>query len=356
MANITKRKRKGGYRYRVLVRLKGHPDQVATFERLTDARQWAQETESAIRAGRYRDQRAAREMTLADLVESYIEKILPHKPRVAKQQARQLRWWKERLGDYALVRLTPSLIAEERDSLLVDRAPGTVVRYLAALSHAFTIAVKEWGWLDVNPVRNVRRPREPRGRVRMLSAEEQARLLAACRESRNPQLEPIVLLAIYTGMRQGEILALRWEDVDFQRRRVVVQDSKNGERRGLALVGPALAALLDHGRLRRLGCDLVFPSPKDPTRPADIRSAWDAAVARAELVDFRFHDLRHTAASYLAMSGASLAEIAEVLGHKTLAMVKRYSHITEGHTATVMERMAERFPVEARANRGSRRS
>lgn len=355
MPNITKRKCKGGYRYRALIRLRGHPDTTATFDRLTDAKQWAQETAAAIRAGRYIDRREAREHTLGDLIDAYIQKILPHKPKVSVQQGRQLGFWKKKLGGYALNHITPALIAEERDGLLVGRQGATVNRYLAALSHAFTIAVKEWGWLDTNPVRNVRRPREPRGRVRMLSADEQARLLEACRASGNPQLQTIVVLAIYTGMRQGEILGLRWEAVDLQRRRLVIHESKNGERRGLALAGPALEVMIEHGRLRRLDTDLVFPSPKTPTRPVDIRSAWDGAVRHAELKDFRFHDLRHTAASYLAMSGASLAEIAEILGHKTLAMVKRYSHITEGHSASVMERMASAFPLTGQAAAARRR-
>jgi integrase len=218
------------------------------------------------------------------------------------------------------------------------RSNATVNHYLAALSHVFTIAVKEWQWCDDNPVHKVTKPRLPRGRVRFLSDEERLRLLAACQASRNPYLHTIVVLALATGARRGELLGLRWPDVDLKRATLTFRETKNGERRAVPLTGPALALMHQHAKVRRLDTTLVFPNTTG-RRPVGIREAWEYAVKRAGIVDFRFHDLRHTAASYLAMSGASLAEIAEVLGHKTLAMVKRYAHLSEAHTRGVVERM-----------------
>ena len=116
-------------------------------------------------------------------------------------------------------------------------------------------------------------------------------------------------------------------------------ETKNGTSRSVPLTGEVLELLHKHSKIRRLDSDLVFPSPNDPQRPLHFRASWLTALKRAEISEFRFHDLRHCAASYLAMSGASLAEIVEVLGHRTLAMVKRYAHLSQDHVAGVVERM-----------------
>ncbi len=197
------------------------------------------------------------------------------------------------------------------------------------------------GWLDHSPVRNVSKLKEPRGRVRFLSDDERERLLAACRQSACSTLYPLAVLALATGARQGELLGLRWPHIDWQRSVAVLHDTKNGERRAIPLHGPARDLLRERGSVRRLGTDLVFARPNgSATFP---RKAWENALRAAQIEDFRFHDLRHSAASYVAMNGATLAEIAEVLGHKTLAMVKRYSHMTEQHTSAVVARMNARF-------------
>jgi integrase len=361
MANIEKRSdSKGRTSYRVKVRLKGHPAQSATFERLTDARKWAQATEAAIREGRHFKTTEAKRRTLGELVDRYVRDILPtKKAKTQEPQIGQLAWWKNRLGAYALADCTPALLAESRDALAREqipsqaadpakagspryRSPATVNRYLAVLSHAFTVAVKEWGWIESNPLAKVTKPKESRGRVRYLSDEERERLLQACRESKNPDLYPSVVLALSTGARQAEIMGLRWAQVDFARRAALLEETKNGERRVLPLTGHALELLRSRAKVRRIDTDLVFPGA-DPSKPVDLRSPWEAALKRANVEDFRWHDLRHSAASYLAMNGASLAEIAAVLGHKTLAMVKRYAHLSESHTTSVVERMNARI-------------
>ena len=152
-------------------------------------------------------------------------------------------------------------------------------------------------------------------------------------------------------MRSGEILGLYWQDpknppqdrawgvVDVAAGRIVLHLTKNGERRVVPLVGHASECVKELAKVRRLDTDLLFPGRVKTSEPIDLRQPWEKALERAEIHDFRFHDLRHSAASYLAMNGASLAEIAETLGHKTLQMVKRYSHLSEAHTASVVERM-----------------
>jgi len=231
MATIRERKTsKGESRFMVIVRLKGQPDQTATFNRKTDAKKWAQHTEAAIREGRHFKTTEAKKRILSELIDRYISDILPTKPKSALKQAKQLEWWKNEIGYSTLADTTPARISEARDKLHKGRKPATVVRYMAALSHAFTIAVNEWGWLEDNPMRKVRRPKEPRGRVRFLSDEERETLLVTCKASNCAHLYPVVVLALSTGMRQGEIINLKWSDIDLKRGYIILEETKNDER------------------------------------------------------------------------------------------------------------------------------
>jgi integrase len=351
MASIQERKDKNGKTsYRVQVRIKGYAPQRATFERRTDAKLWAQQTEAAIREGRHFKTTEAKKHTLGQLIDRYMRDILPLKKKAEQRQGAQLLWWKQQLGQYLLADVTPSLLGEQRDKLARQmtkrkelRSPSTVVRYLAALSHAFTIAVNEWGWLEDSPMRKVTKPREPRGRVRFLSEEERTVLLKACKESSCPHLYPVVVLALSTGMRQSEIMNLKWRDIDLQKGRITLHETKNGERRVVHVAGHALKLLHDLDKIRRIDTQLLFPSKENPLKPIDLRFPWETALKASKIEDFRFHDLRHSAASELAMNGASLAEIAEVLGHRTIQMTKRYSHLSESHTAGVVASMNEKI-------------
>ncbi|MBS0656425.1 MAG: site-specific integrase [Verrucomicrobia bacterium] len=346
MGAITKRVSESGeITYRARIRLRGLPLVSATFTSKSKAKEWMQLTEAAIREGRYFKHAESKKHTLNDLVDRYIRHVLPTKPKSLVKQTAQLLWWKAQIGKHLLSDVTPALIVEYRDKLSQGitardskRAPATVVRYLAALSHAFSTAVKEWGWLDDSPMRKVTRPKEPRGRIRFLNDNERKFLLEACQKSDHAHLYTIVVLALSTGMRQGEIMHLTWDDVDFATNRIVLHDTKNGESRVLPLVGHARELLVQLSKLRRLDTRLLFPG-KNTKKPLDLRYAWEQAIKIAGIEDFRFHDLRHSAASYLAMNKATLGEIAHVLGHKTLQMVKRYAHHSEAHTTKVVTQM-----------------
>lgn len=329
--------------YRARIRLKGYPLQTATFNRLTDAKKWVQDTESAIREGRHFKTAEAKKHTLAEMVDRYIKDVLPSKPKQIKDQGHQLGWWKDKLGSRLLSDVTTALIVECRDSLGETRSPATVVRYMAALSHAFTIAVNEWQWLEDSPMRKVKKPKEARGRVRFLDDDERAKLLTACKESSNSWLYTCVILALSSGMRQGELMGLKWSDVYLKDSYLILHETKNNERRRVPLSGLALALLNEHSKVRRLDSTLLFPSNKDPQKHIDLRKPWETAIKQAGINDFHWHDLRHCTASYLAMNGASLAEIAEVLGHKTLQMVKRYAHLSDGHVSNVVASMNEKI-------------
>ena len=340
MATIVSRTSKDGkLSYLVRIRKKGAPPQIATFSKLTEAKKWAQMIEGAIIERRYFPSAEAKHHTVSDMIARYRSDILPHKrPSTVYNQVYHLQWWEAELGHCLLADITPARIVECRDKLAKTRGNATVRRYLAVLSHAFSVAVQEWQWADDNPFHRVSKPKEPRGRVRYLSDDERGRLLAACRVSRNTSLYTIMVLALSTGARKGELLALHWPDVDLKRGMLTFRETKNGETRSVPLTGYALDVLSKHAKVRRLDTTLVFPDDTG-TQPASIREAWKYAVKRAGISNFRFHDLRHSAASYLAMNGASLMEIADILGHKTLAMVKRYAHLSETHTARVVARM-----------------
>jgi len=319
--------------------MKGHGTLSATFKRKTDAKLWACSQEAAMHEGRYFPSSKENQRTLGELIKRYIDEVLPTKEKSYSIQYSQLQYWKAQLGNRISAEISAKDIAQVRNELGKTRSNATVVRYLAVLSHLFNVAIKEWDWATTNPVASVKKPKEPRGRVRFLSEDERARLLEACAEDSNRYIYPVVILALSTGMRRGEILNLKWSDVDFNRAWVTIQETKNGERRGVPLAGAALGAMRDHNQVRRLDSDYVFPMKHSSTKPTDIRRAWERARLAAELKDFRFHDLRHSAASYLAMNGASPSEIADILGHKSLQMVKRYAHISNEHRRSVVESM-----------------
>ncbi|MGZ8136631.1 MAG: tyrosine-type recombinase/integrase [Methylococcaceae bacterium] len=348
MASIEKRTTDTGETsYRVKIRLKGYPTQTATFKRLTDAKKWTQNTESAIREGRHFKTSEAKKHSLADLVDRYIKDVLSGKTeKLRTDQTAQLNWFKTEIGAYTLADITPATIVQCRDKLLTEPnargkvlTPASVVRYMAALSAAYTACVNEWEWLEDSPMRKVKKPTESRGRVRFLDDDERERFLTACQASNNKLLYLCVILALSSGMRQGELMGLKWSDVNLKDGFLILHETKNGDRRRIPLAGRGLELLREHVKVRRLDTDLLFPGTIHKDKPIDLRKPFDTALKAAEVVDFHWHDLRHCTASYLAMNGASLAEIAEVLGHKTLAMVKRYAHLSDGHVSSVVSSM-----------------
>lgn len=356
MATIERRvSPEGTVRYRVRVRLHGNNTVSKTFIRKTDAQNWAQKMEVAIRQEEYQIDPPWRRKSLADLIDRYIAEILPRKPRTAPYQRTQLNAWREALGHLRVADVTPAHIVDARQRLLDTpgrrrhaRGYATSNRYLAALSHAFSIAVDEWGWARENPVRRVRRIRESRGRTRYLLHAERERLLAACKSSRCPALYPIVVLAISTGMRRAEILTLTRSQVDLQRKTITLLDTKNGDVRSVPLSGLALELIASRMAATAGPNDLVFPG-EAAGRPLTLWKPWRDALTAAGIPDLRFHDLRHTAASYLAMGGATPIELAAVLGHKTLQMVKRYAHLSDAHTHRVVSDMNQRIFKETTA-------
>lgn len=348
MATIEERISNCGEKtYRVKVRVKGYTQQSASFKRKTDAKNWAKNTEAAINEGRFFNHSHTKKKNMNDLINRYIREILPNKPASITDQTRQLNFWKTEIGDLLIKDVSSSMITALRNKLKQQktvrgnlRNPATVNRYLAALSHAFTVAIKEWEWTSDNPCNRVSRLKESRGRTRYLSDHERIKLLDACYKSRNKYLYTIVVLALSTGARKSEILFLTWNNIHFDREIIQLDKTKNGEIRILPLQGYALELVKELYSNSTKESTLLFPSARSNFQhPTTIRKSWNTAISEANLEDFRFHDLRHSAASYMAMDGASLIDIAQILGHKTLEMTKRYSHLSDAHTKKVVASM-----------------
>lgn len=356
----TFQKRKNG-NYTACIRVKGYKNLSATFDRLTDARTWANRIESDMRTGKYIDVSESIKHTFGDLIDKYIKEKLPQRREAEQHYYKNvLLWWKSELGYLMLKEVTPKLIAEKRNKLLKEpninatktkkkRTGATVNRYLATLSIVFTKAIKEWGWVDENPVLKVDKCKESKARTRFLDEEEQKRLLQACKESTTPFLYIVVVIALSTGARQGEILNLEWKNLKFNDSKksvtLYLMNTKNGENRSVTISGLAYKLLKElqknanNNKVRNIKSkNYVFPNT-DGQKPYYIRRQWENALDRANITDFRFHDLRHTTASNLAMNGASLRDIGEILGHKTPAMTQRYSHLTEKYTTKVLQEL-----------------
>ncbi|WP_054075036.1 tyrosine-type recombinase/integrase [Comamonas testosteroni] len=362
MAAIRERKDQNGkVSYQAQVRIQGYPPQSKTFLRKTDAKQWAIQTETEIRTGMTIRKSTASKHTVREMLERYRDNVLIDKANGGKDHKTHIAWWIDELGHYALSEVTTDLVTRSMDKLKKSKtrlgkspAPATVLRYLMALSHAFNVARKQWNWCESSPVENVQRPKVKNERTRYLTDAEREALLRACKNSPNADLYLVVLLAISTGMRKGEIMGMRWQDIhtapDQSFTRVHLTKTKNDKARSVLLTSPALE-LMEERRIKQIdslqakaATGLIFPSAVNANQPVDLRKPWGSALQAAGIEEFRFHDLRHTTASYLAMNGASLLSISKVLGHQTTKMTERYSHLATSHIDEVVRSMnAKKF-------------
>jgi len=248
------------------------------------------------------------------------------------------------LGTKRLDEISPlDLERYRRQRKQAGRSAVTVNRELAFLRPLYPMAIT-WGKATDNPVKKVRFARENNGRIRMLSLDEEASLLAHC----GPQLRPIVLTALHTGFRKSELLSLSWDDVDFRRRVVTVRAAyaTNGKAPSVPM-NDVLTVTLKTIRINAAVDGLVFCNRNGiPYR--SFRSVFEKAVQKAGLADFTFHDLRHTFASRPVMSGVDLPIVQELLGHKDISMTLRYTHLStdhKQHAVRLLEQLGEKVPA-----------
>ncbi len=368
MAYIEKRqKRDGSVTYRAQVRVKGFPAQAHTFRRKADAVKWARQIEAAIDERRLSAVPAeVRDLTVGQLLEAYIEEGCPRVTatrKVAKpdqrNRIRSLRWWEQRLGDYALAMLQPADVARE---LAAFRKGGhgnkpisnaTSNRYLSALSAVFSWAVRERTYgLERNPLIGAQlRRSEPRERDRVLSAEEQTRLVVAAREDQHPRIELWIVLGLATGARQGDLGKLTWDNVKFYEDGAVLTffETKNGHPRPVGVpAGDSLDALRAAFQVRMFQSKLVMATPGTTPETKQItfpKLAWDRVRRTAGLEDTYvvFHTLRHTNASVALREGLTLAEVGRELGHRSPQSTQRYAHLVEAHAREIAAKLGPKL-------------
>ena len=313
----TLQKRNGAWR--AIVRRKGFPAVTKTFDSYDEAKVWGGEQDALMKRGQFVDRAEAERTTFGEALDRYLREVTPTKKSIATETRIITRLKTHKLALRSIASIRGADMAEFRDERLKTVKPNTVRLDLALVSHLFTIAVKEWGLPLENPIRNIRMPKLPPGRDRRLVGEEEKDLLKACASSTCIWLEPAVKLAIETAMRQGEILGLRWTNIDLETAIAFLPDTKSGESRRVPLSKTAVSVFKDMPR--RID-GVVFPISQ-----SSLEHAFLNACRSVKIDGLRFHDLRHEATSRLFEKGLNPMEVAAVTGHKTLQMLKRYTHL-----------------------------
>ena len=314
----TFRRRKG--RWQAQVRITGAPPKSRTFIRKEDAQRWALETEALIQRGDLQQgQELLRKTTLRHLLVRYRDDVTPHKRGAANETILVNMLLRQPFVDHALAEIGPNYFTRYRDDRLKAVKATTISHELTLFSHAYRIARLEWGIPVKNPLEGLRRPKADRPRDRRLQAGEREALLEAAAQCRNTAILPMVRFALETAMRRGEILAIRWEDLDRDKRTLRIPVTKNGHPRTIPLTREAVAILAG-----RASGETVGPFPL--TMEA-FKLAWKRLVRRAGIADLHFHDLRHEAVTAFFERGLTMPEVALISGHRDPRMLFRYTHL-----------------------------
>jgi integrase len=322
--------RKRGERWQARIQRRGHPPLTKSFLNRQDADKWARLTESELERGLYICPAEAQRTTLADALDRYKREVSIHKKSHGVEKYYIQHWERSKLAPLALSAIRGSDVAQYRDMRLKAGLSTTSVKHeLALLSHLFSVAGREWGMESLgNPVKAIRQPAMARGRERRVSDAE---IDAVCGFV-NSDLAACIRLALHTAMRRGELLKLRWADIDFTKAVAVLHDTKNGDRRVVPLSSTAMGQLL--GLVRRIDGQVFGLTDSQVSHGllAAVRKArkvYEAEGGTDErfLVDLHFHDLRHEAASRLVERGLYPLEVMAITGHRDTKMLKRYVHL-----------------------------
>ena len=329
---------RGNFQFQAIIRRLGYQEQSRTFSTKKEAQSWAINIESEMVRGVFVSRVEAERTTLSEVIERYISEVCPKHKGCESETLRLRALARLPIGRRFMATLKPLDFARYRDERLKIRKPGTVVRELALYSAVIEVARKEWDINMNNPLSLVSKPSVRNERSRRLSEHEQALLMAEfdkeTREAngqlaaggvRNIWIKPLVLLALETAMRRGELLSLRWENIDLVKQVAFLPDTKNGDSRGVPLSKAAVALLQ------------VLPRPIDgrvfATTAAAVKKSFSRAVLRAGLVDFHFHDTRHEATTRLGRKLPNIIELANVTGHRDVNMLRRYYNTTPAELA-----------------------
>lgn len=326
--------------WKALIRKQGWPTASKVFRTKRDAEDWSRRTEDEMVRGSFIQRSPSEKMTLAVALKRYLSDVTPtKKPTTQRAEHSKSKMLIKHLGKYSLAGITPDIVASYRDTRLNDPcregtiSNNTVRLELALLSHLFTVAIQEWGLgLTYNPVLAIRKPSAGQGRDRRLSEDEERRLIAAVNAHSNPMLGWITRIALETGMRSSEITSLKRSQVSLRTRVVKLTETKNDESRAVPLTRRAtetLQAALDNPA-RPPDTELIFfgePGRDGKRRPFTFTRVWSLIKKELGMADLRFHDLRHEAVSRFVEMGLGDQQVAAISGHKSMQMLKRYTHL-----------------------------
>ena len=311
-------------KWQCIVRRKGYPAKSKTFDLRKDAEKWGRQQERLIDSGQWVDRTEAEQTPLRDLLKRYAKEVSSTKRGAEVEMIRINALCRSSLAKYAVSSITGQSLAQWRDQRIAEVSGSTVSRELTLISHVFSVAIREWGFgLHSNPVSLIRKPAPNKARDRVLNDDQRQALLTSVGQCRNHWIKPVVIFALETATRRGEILSLTWRDVDLERK-VAKVSGKTGSR--TIPLSPACISMLK-GLPRSLDGH-VFPVTVET-----LKQAYERAVARAGIKDFTFHDLRHDALTRLAKQGLNVLELRAISGHTTANMLQRYVFIDAGDLA-----------------------
>lgn len=316
MASIRYRNNK----WQARVNRKGFHSETQTFHTKQDAERWGRSVESEMDRGSFISRSPAENTTLSEIIDLYIKEVSPthkgYEPEVIKLRAMQ----RHKMTSLSLANVTPKVVADYRDDRLKSCKANTVIRDLAVLSSIFTHSIKEWGYAINNPVLAIRKPSMPLGRDRVLESAEEEMLLFAMLpiRNRNIYMKHLTIVALETAMRRGELLSLKWENINLSKKFAYLPLTKNGYSRYVPL---SQRAINEFKLMPRSIDGKVFPIDK-----AAMSYCFNRACYRAGITGLHFHDLRHTAITRLSQKLPNLIELASVTGHRNVQMLARYYH------------------------------
>jgi integrase len=297
-----------------------------------DAQSLLTKRKNSIEEGVQPEVKRIKNFTFKELATEYLK--WAERQKSFKSKSYLIKQLVEAFGNYPLRRFNSMQLEQYQTARLKKgNKPATVNRFMATMKHMFTKAV-DWYMVEEEKLKQIGKVKflpENNKRLRYLSKEECQTLISACSDS----LRPIVITALNTGMRKGEILRLSWDRVDLKHGFILLEDSKNGERREIPINGTLRETL--RGRTRRLDVPYVFYDPKTGKPFTDIKKGFKGALRRSKIQDFRFHDLRHCFGSHLVMSGVDITTVKELLGHKSLKMTLRYAHLAPAHKVKAVD-------------------
>lgn len=359
MATFIPVEGKKGTKIKAIVRIKGYKTKCKTFSGITLAKQWAKKIEAAMESGEYVEKISCN-VKFDKIKVEYIEELINHfRENVAPTRYEDYikyncmyDWWIDKIGNMKVIDLAASDLTAAKQFLLTEIIPSTgqprkantINKYLMALSTILTYARDELEIIEYNPMSKVKIVPKPDGRKRFLSIEELAIYLAACKNC-SEMVYLFVLLALGTGGRYTEVQTLKVENIDFQNQRVYYIDTKNNTSRGLYVDTDVMEFLKFYLDKNNIKTGYIFKGKRKNSLPF-IRGKVYEIIREVGLENFTVHDMRHTFATYAAMNGASLLEIAEMLGQTAITVTRNYTHLTEKHIDTIVKGFVKKIIPE----------